>query len=357
MRPTPTARRDKENYLHHPSTTSTTTTPNGYVNHYTRPVKLEPTVHQLLANQPTPLSPHHHHPPSHRDSTMNNATGLLSWRKGQGFKEWEKLKLNSPEVRRKADVAQLYFYDHYFDLLSYLHHRSQRLSTFHSRLSALRDAAAAAPPSSSSTSSPTCPPPPPLLPLTRERVVSEWTRHVETERTMLRRRRTKLKLDQFHIVTQVGQGGYGEVYLARHKESNQVVALKKMKKKTLEKMDEIRHVLTERDILASTSSPWLVRLLYAFQDSLHVYLAMDFIAGGDFRTLLNNSGVLKEEHARFYMSEMCCAVNELHKLGYIHRDLKPENFLIDPSGHIKLTDFGLAAGALNPGKIEHLKHK
>lgn len=54
---------------------------------------------------------------------------------------------------------------------------------------------------------------------------------------------------------------------------------------------------------------------------------------------------------------MFCAVNELHKLGYIHRDLKPENFLIDSTGHIKLTDFGLAAGALNPGKIESMKHK
>jgi len=55
----------------------------------------------------------------------------------------------------------------------------------------------------------------------------------------LRKRRTKLKLDNFHIVTQVGQGGYGEVYLARHKETNQVVALKKMKKRTLAKMDEV----------------------------------------------------------------------------------------------------------------------
>jgi len=55
-----------------------------------------------------------------------------------------------------------------------------------------------------------------------------------------------------------------------------------------------------------------------------VYLAMEYVPGGDFRTLLNNSGVLKEEHARFYISEMFAAVNELHKLGYIHRDLKPE---------------------------------
>jgi serine/threonine protein kinase len=51
---------------------------------------------------------------------------------------------------------------------------------------------------------------------------------------------------------------------------------------------------------------------------------MEYVPGGDFRTLLNNSGVLKEEHARFYISEMFAAVSELHKLGYIHRDLKPE---------------------------------
>ena len=101
---------------------------------------------------------------------------------------------------------------------------------------------------------------------------------------------------------------------------------------------------------------------------------MEYVPGGDFRTLLNNSGVLKEEHARFYISEMFVAVNELHKLGYIHRDLKPEvgqsifslapsgyghaqNFLVDGTGHVKLTDFGLATGALNPRRIESLKIK
>lgn len=51
------------------------------------------------------------------------------------------------------------------------------------------------------------------------------------------------------------------------------------------------------------------------------------------------------------------SVDALHQLGYIHRDLKPENFLVDSTGHIKLTDFGLAAGFLAPGKIESMRVK
>jgi cell cycle protein kinase DBF2 len=54
---------------------------------------------------------------------------------------------------------------------------------------------------------------------------------------------------------------------------------------------------------------------------------------------------------------MFCSVDALHQLGYIHRDLKPENFLIDSTGHVKLTDFGLAAGFLAPGKIESMRVK
>ena len=54
---------------------------------------------------------------------------------------------------------------------------------------------------------------------------------------------------------------------------------------------------------------------------------------------------------------MFCCVDALHQLGYIHRDLKPENFLVDSTGHVKLTDFGLAAGMLNPIKLESMRIK
>lgn len=75
------------------------------------------------------------------------------------------------------------------------------------------------------------------------------------------------------------------------------------------------------------------------------------------RTLLNNSGCLKEEHVRFYVAEMLMGVSELHRLGYIHRDLKPENFLVDFTGHLKLTDFGLSRGMPTADELDFLKQK
>ncbi|EPQ61171.1 kinase-like protein [Gloeophyllum trabeum ATCC 11539] len=245
------------------------------------------------------------------DIHMETARGGTTL-KQPGFQLWERELLDSPEVRRKSTVAQLYFLDYYFQLLGYISGRKDRRAKF--------DADTASRHLSSSEYN------------------KEFKSYCGRERVLLRKRRTKLKVDQFHIIAQVGQGGYGEVYLARKQDTGEVCALKKMRKRTLHKMDEVRHVLVERDILTATKTPWLVRLLYAFQDPTYVYLAMEYVPGGDFRTLLNNSGVLKEEHARFYISEMF-------------------NFLVDGTGHVKLTDFGLATGALNPRRIESLKVK
>jgi len=79
--------------------------------HYQRPMvaaaAAEPTMSQLLEQMPSSMSSYQRPTNYDRDATMANATGVVSWRKGQGFKEWEKVRLNSPEVRRKADVCQL----------------------------------------------------------------------------------------------------------------------------------------------------------------------------------------------------------------------------------------------------------
>lgn len=235
------------------------------------------------------------------------------------------------KTQRVVSVCQMYFLDYYCDMFDYVISRRQRTKKVLEYLSQ----------QSSAKSS--------------EQLNGEWTGYLEKEHEILRKRRLKPKNKDFEIITQVGQGGYGQVYLARKKDTKEVCALKILNKKLLFKLNETNHVLTERDILTTTRSEWLVKLLYAFQDTESLYLAMEFVPGGDFRTLLINTRYLKSAHARFYISEMFCAVNALHELGYTHRDLKPENFLIDAKGHIKLTDFGLAAGTVSNERIESMK--
>ena len=77
---------------------------------------------------------------------------------------------------------------------------------------------------------------------------------------------------------------------------------------------------------------------------------MEYLPGGDLMNLLIKKSVLSEEEARFYAAEMILAVESVHKLNYIHRDLKPDNILIDRTGHIKLSDFGLSKSVEISGK-------
>ncbi|KAJ1760570.1 serine/threonine-protein kinase dbf2 [Coemansia sp. RSA 921] len=130
-----------------------------------------------------------------------------------------------------------------------------------------------------------------------------------------------------------------------------------MEKQLLVRLNEVQHILTERDILRTSRSEWLVKLLYAFQDQKSLYLAMEFVPGGDIRSLLIHSELFRHPVARFYIAESIVAVSALHSFGYFHRDLKPENFLVDASGHVKLTDFGLSHGHLSRPTLDAMRRK
>ena len=106
--------------------------------------------------------------------------------------------------------------------------------------------------------------------------------------------------------------------------------------------NQIMHVRTEKEILTTANSEWVVNLKYSFQDEYFLYLVMDFLPGGDFMSLLMKKDILTEEEARFYTAEMILSVEDVHKMNTIHRDLKPDNILIDRYGHVQLSDFGLS---------------
>jgi len=100
-------------------------------------------------------------------------------------------------------------------------------------------------------------------------------------------------------------------------------------------------------VLSGSQSPWIIKLKFSFQDSEFLYLVMEYAAGGDLKTLLENLGQLEKEMAKFYFAEMLLCVEYLHSLGFVHRDLKPGNFVIDKTGHLKLIDFGLSKDGIN----------
>lgn len=80
----------------------------------------------------------------------------------------------------------------------------------------------------------------------------------------------------------------------------------------------------------------------SFEDVANLYLVMEYMPGGDFLGLLIRENILHETVARFYIAEMIICIEEAHALRCIHRDVKPDNFLISASGHLRISDFGLA---------------
>ena len=110
----------------------------------------------------------------------------------------------------------------------------------------------------------------------------------------LRRRRQKISKKNFTSLSIIGRGAFGEVRLCRENKTGRIVAIKCLKKKEMIKKNQQGHLRDERNILAD-GSEWIVKLLYSFQDSVCLYLVMEFLPGGDLMTLLINNNVINEE--------------------------------------------------------------
>lgn len=151
----------------------------------------------------------------------------------------------------------------------------------------------------------------------------------------------KITIRDFEPLKIIGRGAYGEVRLCKWLINNELVAIKKMKKKDMINKNEIEHLRAERSVLSKSSNPWIIELKCSFQDDDFLYLVMEYLSGGDLMNMLIKKDIFSIEEARFYIAETILAVEYVHSLGYVHRDIKPDNILLDKDGHIKLTDFGL----------------
>nr|AAB88236.1 cAMP-dependent protein kinase [Neurospora crassa] len=173
---------------------------------------------------------------------------------------------------------------------------------------------------------------------------SIWSTAGRKEGQYLRFLRTKDKPENYQTIKIIGKGAFGEVKLVQKKADGKVYAMKSLIKTEMFKKDQLAHVRAERDILAESDSPWVVKLYTTFQDANFLYMLMEFLPGGDLMTMLIKYEIFSEDITRFYIAEIVLAIDAVHKLGFIHRDIKPDNILLDRGGHVKLTDFGLSTG-------------
>ena len=149
-------------------------------------------------------------------------------------------------------------------------------------------------------------------------------------------------MDDFEILKPISKGAFGRVYLSRKNESGELFAIKVMRKADLVRKNMVESARNERNILAMTSNPFVIRFYFSFTSRDNIYIVMEYSNGGDIASLLRNMGALDEHVARRYISEVVLALEYCHAQGIIHRDIKPDNILISGDGHIKLTDFGLS---------------
>ncbi|KAJ7200717.1 kinase-like domain-containing protein [Mycena rebaudengoi] len=223
----------------------------------------------------------------------------------------------------KAVSARIYFENLYFGLFRHPPSREQR------RVAMERDMAEMQ-----------------LSQFQKENLRARWR---QNETDYLRDSRRRIDVTAFRKLKTIGHGAFGVVSLVKEQTTGQLYAMKQLRKTDMLRKGQEGHVRAERDILKSASlvntaggAEWIVRLYYSFQDRDNLYLVLEYMGGGDLLNLLIERDVFDEGFTRFYVAEMILAIESCHKHGFIHRDIKPDNFLFDPSGHIKLSDFGLA---------------
>ena len=162
------------------------------------------------------------------------------------------------------------------------------------------------------------------------------------ESAKYRKLREKQSIRDYTSLAIIGRGAFGEVHVCREKKTGQIVAVKKIRKDVLKIKNQVIHARNEQLFMSKVKSPWIVELKASFQEDDYLYLVMEYLPGGDFMNLLIKKDILTEDEAKFYTAELILAIENIHKLDCIHRDIKPDNVLIDKTGHIKLSDFGLA---------------
>ena len=104
----------------------------------------------------------------------------------------------------------------------------------------------------------------------------------------------------------------------------------------------VESILGEKRILSELYHPFIVNMIYSFQDSDYLYLVMELLSGGNLRYNLSINRTFNENQIRFIIGCILTGLKYIHGKNILHRDIKPENLVFDSRGYLRITDFGIA---------------
>ncbi|CAG9767372.1 unnamed protein product [Ceutorhynchus assimilis] len=148
-------------------------------------------------------------------------------------------------------------------------------------------------------------------------------------------------MEKYEQIAVVGEGSYGLVMKCRHKETDQIVAVKKFLE-TEEDATIRKLALREIRMLKRLKHENLVTMIEVFRFRKRFYIVFEFLAGTVLDELEKMPGGLGEERTRERIYQVCRAINYCHSNNIMHRDVKPENILVSSLGVVKLCDFGFS---------------
>jgi serine/threonine protein kinase len=144
------------------------------------------------------------------------------------------------------------------------------------------------------------------------------------------------RVGKYKILSTIGSGGFGTVYLAQDTWIDKKVALKVPHRQG----GDFGELLREPRLLAALSHPNIVTVLTAEKHGNVFFIVMEFVAGDTLEAIIARDGALDLGRALDYTCQICNAVDHAHRQGVLHRDLRPSNVLVADRGLIKVADFG-----------------
>ncbi|XP_030067381.1 aurora kinase A isoform X1 [Microcaecilia unicolor] len=169
------------------------------------------------------------------------------------------------------------------------------------------------------------------------------TETVSTEKT--KDKKKQWSLEDFDIGRPLGKGKFGNVYLARERQSKFILALKVLFKSQLEKAGVEHQLRREVEIQSHLRHPNILRLYGYFHDATRVYLILENAPRGELYRELQKHSKFDEQRSATYITQLADALSYCHLKKVIHRDIKPENLLLGSNGELKIADFGWSVHA------------